>query len=67
MLFLVKKIDYLLNDKSHALHVPPASWIRAYDFSWDALLLGLSDKQYNDCDYSNDYSEYKRIIGDKKI
>lgn len=59
------KLNYLLNDKIHAVYVPPASWIRVYDFSRDAVLLGLSDKRYKDCCYSNNYSEYRRLVGEE--
>ena len=56
--------EYILDNKNHAVYVPVASWIKAYGFSSDAVLLGLSDKQYKDCDYVNDYNEYKRLMGE---
>lgn len=57
--------EYRLDDKNHAVYVPPASWIRANNFTEDAVLIGLSDKQYKNCNYSNDYVEYKRLIGEE--
>ncbi len=58
--------EYVLKDKKQAVYVPPASWIKAYDFSNDAILLGLSNVQYRNCNYANDYCEYKRLIGEKE-
>ena len=53
--------EYLLNNKSTAVYAPEASWIRAYDFSQDAILIGYSNKEYDECQYINDYSKYKML------
>ena len=53
---------YLLNGKTNAVFAPQSSWIKAYDFSKDAVLLGLSDRRYADCKYINDYSEYRKLL-----
>lgn len=53
---------YILDHKSKALFVPAGSWIRAYDFSSESILLGLSELTYDDCVYVDDYSEHKSII-----
>ena len=34
-----KQREYLLENKSIAVYAPKASWIKAYDFSWNAVLL----------------------------
>ncbi len=52
--------EYRLQTSKLALYVEPAAWIKAYDFSSDAVLMCLSDKCYDQCDYVSDYSEYKR-------
>ncbi|MBE5907625.1 MAG: hypothetical protein E7278_02170 [Lachnospiraceae bacterium] len=57
---------YMLGDNRHAIYVPPASWVKAYDFTSDAILVVLSDVQYRNCNYVNNYSEYRKMIGDKK-
>ena len=44
------------------MYVPPASWIKAYEFSTDAVLVGLSDKAYKDCRYIDDYDLYQKEI-----
>ena len=54
--------EYFLDHKSKALFVPAGSWIKAYDFSSESILLGLSELIYDDCVYVDDYSEYKSII-----
>lgn len=54
--------EYVLNDKSIAVYAPPASWVKAFDFSSEAVLVGLSDKAYKDCRYINDYNLYREEI-----
>lgn len=46
--------EYLLNKKSTAVFAPQTSWVKAYNFSSDAVLVGLSDRRYADCQYIND-------------
>ena len=53
--------EYELNHKLTAVFAPKASWIRAYDFSKDAVLMGLSDQIYADCQYINDYDRYREL------
>ena len=50
---------HTLQDKTMGVFAPPTSWIKAYDFSKDAVLVGLSDKEYKDCRYINDYNQYQ--------
>ncbi len=54
--------EYLLDQKSIVMLAPQASWIKAYDFSKDAVLIGLSDRKYADCQYISDYEKYRRLI-----
>ncbi len=54
--------QYTLTNRAKALYVPSKSWIRAYNFSQDAILMGISDKRYQDCEYINDYSVYIKLI-----
>ena len=54
--------EYNLQNKTMAVYAPPASWIKAYDFSSNAVLVGLSDKQYVDCRYIDDYNLYQEEI-----
>lgn len=54
--------EYILSDKSTAVYTPPGSWVKAYDFSDDAVLVGLSDKAYKDCRYIDDFGLYQEEI-----
>lgn len=54
--------EYILQDKSTAVFAPSTSWIKAYDFSGDAVLVGLSDKEYKNCKYINDYNLYQEEV-----
>ena len=54
--------EYILSDKSTAVYTPPTSWVKACEFSSDAVLVGLSDKAYKDCRYINDYDLYQEEI-----
>ena len=56
--------EYLIDSRSTAVFVPSASWIKAYDFSKNAVLVGLSDRRYVDCQYINDYERYKELVGE---
>lgn len=55
-------MEYILDNKSTAVFVPQASWIKAYDFSTDAVLVGMSDMRYANCHYINDYGRYRKLM-----
>jgi len=57
--------EYLLDRKNKALMVPAGAWIKAYNFSSDAVLLGLSELNYNDCIYITDYSKYRSVLKER--
>ena len=61
-----EKAEYILNKKTMAVFVPQSSWIRAYNFSRDAVLVGLSDRRYADCQYINDYDRYRELMRKEK-
>lgn len=58
---VIKK--YILSSKKMAVYAPATSWIKAYNFSEDAVLLGLSNREYRNCKYIDDYYEYKHYAG----
>lgn len=60
-----EKAEYLLDRKTIAVFAPQSSWIKAYNFSNDAVLVGLSDRRYADCQYLNDYDRYRRLMGEQ--
>ena len=61
-----EKTEYQLDKKTIAVFAPQSSWIRAYNFSKDAVLVGLSDKRYADCQYINDYGRYREMLREEK-
>lgn len=61
-----EKMEYRLEKKTIAVFAPQSSWIRAYNFSKDAVLVGLSDRRYADCQYINDYDRYRELMREEK-
>lgn len=57
--------EYTLKERSKAVFVPYASWIKAYNFSSDAILICISDKLYQECIYINNYDQYKVLTRNK--
>ena len=53
---------YCLNSKTDMLIAEKRTWIVADSFTKDAILLVISDKKYNDCEYIGNYLEFKRLI-----
>ena len=58
-----ERVNFILNNKEMALIVEPGTWIKAYDFSEDGVLMCLSDKKYEDCIYIDNYDEYISMEG----
>lgn len=54
--------EYKLAHSNQALYISPASWVKAYDFKNNAILVGLSNKRYQDCWYIEDYTLYKEYL-----
>lgn len=55
--------EYNLIANNCGVLLPECSWIKAYNFSKEAVLMCLSNKKYKDCEYIDDYEEYKRRVG----
>lgn len=54
--------SFLLEDNNVGLHVETMLWMKTWDFSENAILMVVSDKEYEDCHYLNDYSEFQNKI-----
>ncbi len=52
--------EYELKPNKQGLLLPEKSWIKAYNFSDEAVLICLSNKKYQDCEYIDDYDEYRK-------
>ena len=62
-----EKKCYYLDKNNIVLFVEPGTWIKAYDFSRDAVLMCFSDKKYEDCVYINNYDEYLMIKNRERL
>lgn len=50
--------EFLLDDRSSALHLPPMVWGTQYKYSKDALLLVFASHPYDPADYLRNYDEF---------
>lgn len=56
--------SFIFRDKTEILIIESMTWIVAENFSKSAVLLVMSDKNYKDCNYISDYTEFeKRVKG----
>jgi hypothetical protein len=55
----ITKEEYFLNDHTQCLIVEPFDWHMMYNFSIDAILLGVSSTHY---DHSDNYFEEPKIL-----
>jgi UDP-2-acetamido-3-amino-2,3-dideoxy-glucuronate N-acetyltransferase len=58
--------EFLLDDPTLALHLPPLVWSVQYKHSADAVLLVLASDHYDASDYIRDYSEFLRVLAGKR-
>jgi len=57
----VTRQEYLLNNPSLGLYVPPMCWCVQYKYSSDAVLLVLASDFYDAADYIRDYAEFLKL------
>ena len=50
--------EFVLNQPSVRIHLPPMIWGIQYQYSEDAVLLGLASEPYDSDDYIRSYSEF---------
>jgi dTDP-4-dehydrorhamnose 3,5-epimerase-like enzyme len=60
-----RREEFLLNDPTLALHIPPLVWAVQYKHASEAVLLVLASDRYDPHDYIRDYSEFLTAIGAK--
>ncbi len=58
--------DYLLDDMSVGLLIPPGIWAKETYVEGNALLMVLCDRAYEADDYIRDYSEYQIYAKDRR-
>ena len=57
-----KNENIILNDPHKALWIDKMIWKEMYDFSYNAILLVLTNTLYDENEYIRNYEEYKNII-----
>lgn len=57
-----KREEYILQNPSQGLLIPPMVWGVQYKYSSDAVLLVLASDIYQECDYIRDYKEFLGIV-----
>lgn len=50
--------EYVLDDPSQGLHMPPMTWGTQYNYSPDAVLAVFASEKYDDADYIRDYEQF---------
>lgn len=60
-----RREEFLLDDPTLGLHVPPLVWAVQYKHAAEAVLLVLASDRYDPNDYIRDYSEFLNVIGAK--
>lgn len=53
--------QFVLDDPTKALYVPPMTWTTQYKYTANALLLVFASDHYDPEDYIRDYDEFSRI------
>lgn len=53
--------EYVLDNPSMGLHMPPMTWGTQYDYSSDAVLVVFASRPYEDADYIRDYEEFRAL------
>ena len=56
--------EFVLNQPSQGLLLPPMIWGMQYGYSSDAVLLVLASEHYDANDYIRDYDEFTRLTGE---
>ena len=57
----VNREEFLLDDPSIGIHLPPMVWGVQYRYTADAVLLVMASAPYDANDYIRDYSEFLRL------
>lgn len=59
----VAREEFLLDDPSLGLHLPPLIWGVQYKYSTDAVLLVFASEHYDSTDYIRDYRDFLAAVG----
>lgn len=53
-----KEWNITLSNPNQGLYIPPMVWCKLYDFSSDATIVCMADKEYDPEQYINDYQQF---------
>lgn len=56
-------VDITLKEPNKALYIDKMIWKEMYDFSYNAILLVLTNTRYDENEYIRDYKEFCKIMG----
>lgn len=54
----IEEWNITLSDPNQGLYIPPMVWCKLYDFSSDATIVCMADKEYDPEQYINDYQQF---------
>jgi len=57
-----KREEFVLDDPSLGLHLPPMVWRSLYKYTSDAVLLVFASHEYDPDDYVRDYDEFLALV-----
>lgn len=57
-----RREEFLLDDLSRGVYLPPKTWGVQYDYSVDAALLIFASHPYDPNDYIRDYEQFLRLV-----
>lgn len=61
-----RREEFLLDDPTLGLHVPPLVWAVQYKHASEAVLLAFASDRYDADDYIRDYSEFLRALAERE-
>jgi hypothetical protein len=56
-----RRQEFLLDDPSIGLYLPPMTWGIQYKYSMDAVLLVFASEYYSSEEYIRDYDEFRSL------
>jgi acetyltransferase-like isoleucine patch superfamily enzyme len=60
-----RREEFLLEDPTLGLHIPPLVWAVQYKHAPETVLLVLASERYDSGDYIRDYSEFLRALAER--
>ena len=58
--------EFILDDPTVGVHLPPMVWSTQYHYTDDAVLLVLASEHYDADDYIRDYAEFLKLVASRR-